>query len=102
MIPITKPGKENSTGVSKFRPISLINMGGKVLEKLLINRIMNRVYSNDLMNHNQFGFTPKKSAIDASLAVMEFLEGGMRESYITILVGLNVKVHLMQLGGRVF
>jgi len=33
IIPITKPGKENSTNVSKFRPISLINVGGKVLEK---------------------------------------------------------------------
>jgi len=38
IIPITKPGNENSTEVSKFRPISLINTAGKVLEKLLINR----------------------------------------------------------------
>jgi hypothetical protein len=39
IIPIRKPGKENSTEVSKFRPISLINTAGKV-KKLLINRIM--------------------------------------------------------------
>jgi hypothetical protein len=60
IIPITKPCKENSTEVSKFRPTSLINVGGKVLEKILINRIMHHVYSNNLLNHNQFGFTPKK------------------------------------------
>jgi hypothetical protein len=35
LFPITKPGKNNSEGVSKFRPISLKNTGGKVLEKLL-------------------------------------------------------------------
>jgi len=58
IIPIAKPGKENSTEVSKFRPISLINVGGKVLEKILINRIMHHVYTNNLMNQNQFGFTP--------------------------------------------
>ena len=81
IIPIMKPGKENSTDVSKYRPISLINVGGKVLEKLLINRIMHHVYSNDLLNHNQFGFTPKKRAIDATLAVKEFLEEGMREAF---------------------
>ena len=40
IVPIVKPGRENSTAVSKFRPISLLNVGAKVLEKLLINRIM--------------------------------------------------------------
>ena len=39
LIPIVKPGKENNDDVSKYRPISLLNTGGKVLEKLLINRI---------------------------------------------------------------
>ena len=91
IIPITKPGKENSSQVSKFRPISLINVGGKVLEKLLINRIMHHIYSNNLMNPNQFGFTPKKSATDAAIAVKEYLQVGMREGHIAILVSLDVK-----------
>jgi hypothetical protein len=30
MIPIVKPGKGNSDEPSKFRPISLLNVGGKV------------------------------------------------------------------------
>ena len=33
---IVKVGKENSLDSSKYRPISLLNLGGKVLEKLLI------------------------------------------------------------------
>jgi hypothetical protein len=57
--------------VSKFRPISLINVGGKVLEKILINRITHYLHNNNLLNQNQYGFTPKKSAIDAALAVKE-------------------------------
>jgi len=91
IIPITKPGKETSKDVTKFRPISLINVGGKVLEKLLINRIMHHVYSNNLLNHNHFGFTPKKSAIDAALAVKECLEEGMIQGHIAIPVSLDVK-----------
>jgi hypothetical protein len=47
-----KPGKGNSDEVSKFRPISLLNTGGKVLEKLLINRINHHVFYHDLMNIN--------------------------------------------------
>ena len=74
IIPITKPGKEISTEVSKFRPISLINVGGNVLEKFLINRIMHHIYSNNLMNSNQFGFTPKESATDAAIEVKKYLE----------------------------
>ena len=46
-----------------------MNVGGKVLEKLVTNRIMHHGYSNSLLNYNHFGFTPKKSAIDAALAV---------------------------------
>jgi hypothetical protein len=49
LIPIVKPGKENSN-MSKFRPTSLLNKGGKVLEKLLINIINHHVFSHDLMS----------------------------------------------------
>jgi hypothetical protein len=37
IIPISKPGKE------KYRPISLLNIGEKVLENFLINRINHHV-----------------------------------------------------------
>jgi len=33
IIPIIKPGKEGSQEVNKFRPISLLDIGGKVLER---------------------------------------------------------------------
>ena len=52
---------------------------------------MHHVYSNNLLNHNHFGFTPKKSAIDAALAVKEYLEEGMSEGHIAILVSLDVE-----------
>ena len=43
------------------------------------------------MNPNQCGFTPKKSPTDAAIAVNEYLEEGMREGHIAILVNLDVK-----------
>jgi ribonuclease HI len=91
VIPITKPGKEDTMEPSKFRPISLINVGGKVLEKILINRIMHHAYANNLLNGNQFGFTPKKSTTDAAITVKEFVEDGLRDGLITILVSLDVQ-----------
>jgi len=61
IIPITKPGKEDSQDPSKYRPISLLNIGGKVLEKLLVNRIMHHIYKSEYTNDSQYGFTPQKA-----------------------------------------
>ena len=52
---------------SKYRPISLLNIGGKVLEKHLINKINHHMYKNNLMTNRQFGFMPQKSTTDAAM-----------------------------------
>jgi len=73
IIPIVKPGKEDIYDVSKYRPISLLNVGGKVLENVMINRTNYRVYTNEYINKNQYGFIPQLSTIDAVMAVKEFV-----------------------------
>ena len=67
IIPIAKSGKENSMNPSKYRPISPLNIGGKVLEILLINRINHHMYKNELLTDSQYGFTPQKSTTDAAM-----------------------------------
>ena len=91
VIPILKPGKEETMYPTKYRPISLINFGGKVLEKHIINRIMHYLYTNDLLNHILFGFTPKKSTTDAAMVAKEFVEKGLRQGLNTILDSLDVQ-----------
>jgi len=76
MLPITKPGKESSEEVSKFCPISLLNIG-KVLEKVLINRINHHVYLQGCMNKNQYGFTLQKGTIDAAMEIKEIVKEGL-------------------------
>jgi hypothetical protein len=91
LIPITKPGKENSEDVSKFRPISLLNIGGKVLEKVLLNRINHHVFSHDLMNDNQYRFTTQRSTIDAARAVKNFVEESLSAGEVIVLVSQDVR-----------
>jgi hypothetical protein len=52
ILPITKPGIESSKKASKFRPIILLNIGGKVLEKLLINIINHYLFSQRFIEKN--------------------------------------------------
>ena len=91
LITITKPGKESSDDVYKFRPISPLNVGGKVLENVLINRIKYHVFSNAFMNIYQYGFTPQKGMIDAAMDVKEFVKVGLAPGDIIVLISLYVK-----------
>jgi hypothetical protein len=74
IIPIVKPGKEGSDEVNTFRPISLLDSGGHVLEKLLINRINHHAFFREHMNENQFGFRPQKITVDAAMAIKAFVQ----------------------------
>ena len=49
LIPIVKPGKEDSEEVTKFRPISLLNIEGEIMEKILITRINYWAYSTNFL-----------------------------------------------------
>ena len=74
IIPITKSGKENNMEPSKYRPIIFLNNGGKILEKLLINRINHHMQSNELIKDNQYGFIPQQSKTDAEMEVKKIIE----------------------------
>ena len=91
IIPIVKPGKEGSMDVTEYRPISLLNIDGKVLEKLLIDRINHHVFSSCLLNENQYGFFPQESTIDAALAAKDFVQGNLQQQNCVILVSLDVR-----------
>ena len=91
IIPIVKPGKEGSTEITKYRPISLLNVGKKVHEKLLIDRINHHVFSNSLLNENQYGFFPQKSTIDAALAAKGFIWETLQKKNCVRMVSLDVR-----------
>jgi hypothetical protein len=67
VIPVTKHAKENSWYPSKYRPVSLLNVGGNILEKLLINGINHHLYKDKLLTDRQFGFPPQRNTIEATI-----------------------------------
>ena len=91
IIPITKPDTQNSQNVTKHRPISILIIGGKILEKALINRINHHIHSTEFLKRNQYGFIPQTSTIDAIMAVKKFVQEGFSKGEITVTVSLDVE-----------
>jgi hypothetical protein len=91
VILITKPTKEKSLDPSKYRPISILNIGGKILEKLLINRINHHLYKHKILTDNQYGFTPHKNTADATMEAKAYIEPVLENRGIVILASLDVQ-----------
>jgi hypothetical protein len=91
LIPIVKPGKESCDDITKYRPISLLNTAAKVLEKLLNNRIMHFVHSNNLMSKDHYGFTPQTSTVDAVMAKKKYVQDSVNEGQYVEAISLDVK-----------
>jgi len=91
LIPIVKPGKEGSKEVTKFRPISLLNIEGIIMENILISRINYCVYSTNLLNNNQYGFSTQRSTMDAAMAVKNIVEEALNAGEVVILVSLDIR-----------
>jgi hypothetical protein len=91
ILPIVKPGKEEITEVTKYRLISLLNVGGKVLEKLLFDRINHHVLYNRFLNENQYGFLPQKSTADAAMAAKGFVQENLQQKKSLVMISLDVK-----------
>jgi hypothetical protein len=69
----------------------LINVAGKVLDRLMIDRIKHRVHSNAGLNSNQCGFIPQGGTVDATMVVKEIIKGNLKEKDCTSVVSLDVR-----------
>ena len=81
VIPIYKAGAKNIC--SNYRPISVISLFSKILEKCLYTQLCNYFTRNQLLNKNQYGFIKHSSTSDAVI-----------DAYNEILLNLDQKKQL--------
>ena len=85
VLPLYKRGKKNQ--IENYRPISNLCAGSKVLERLMLTRILQLDEQTDgrLTGHNQHGFKKNRSTITASIDIQSKVAALMdRDQYVAM------------------
>lgn len=86
---IRKPGKEDYTQPKSYRPIGLLSVLGKIIEKMMVTRIQWHILPT--LNNKQYGFTPQRGTEDALYDLVGFLKEGIRRKDIVLLISLDIE-----------
>ena len=76
MIVISKPNKQLYDFPKSFRPIILLNMLGKLIEKVTGERLQFQVAANDFIHLSQLEGLKFKSTINAGVALTHIIHSG--------------------------
>ena len=85
--PIPKAGK--SDDVSNLRPISLIPLPSKLIEKVVHDRICNFCNDNKLIDEKQGGFRPNYSTTSTTALYINDLYNAMNNNQVTISIYID-------------
>lgn len=77
LVLIPKPGK-SLNDPSSYRPIGLLDGLGKLLERIIQNRLLSYTEGESGLSENQFGFRRKRSTVDAIRRVTEIANKALK------------------------
>ena len=88
LIPKTSPP---SSAPNNYRPISLLPIVSKFLEKFMANILFGHLYLNSYIPPNQFGFMPMRSMTDALILACQEIHSSLDSSIPICGVFLDLK-----------
>ena len=90
MIIILKPNKSLYNLPKLFRPIVLLNTLGKLIEKVIGERIQFHVVANNFIHLSQLGGLKFKSTIDAGVVLMHIIHSSWSKNTSTSMLAFNI------------
>jgi ribonuclease HI len=91
IVVLRKPGKSDYTSPSAFRPISLLNTLGKLLEALIARRLSYYAETHRLLPDTQFGGRPGRNTEQALLVLANSIDQAWLRSKVVTLVAFDLK-----------
>ena len=90
LIPILKQDKDKTSATS-YRPISLLSCLGKLIERMVYNRIYIYLENNNLFSNKQCGFRKKHSCIDILLYLEHYIQIALRTKKVLLIVFFDIE-----------
>ena len=91
VVPVPKPNKPDYSAPKAYRPVSLMECTGKLLEKVIAKRITNDIaLYPDILPSNQFGSRPQYSTTDAALALVHRIQATRTSGYHAALILFDI------------
>jgi len=89
-IVISKPNKKLYDSPKSFRPIVLLNTMGKLIEKVIGERLQFHTVSNNFIHPSQLGSLKFKSTTDAGIALTHAIQTGWVKNLTTSTLTFNI------------
>lgn len=89
--PIPKPGKDDLTDITSYRPIGLLPVIGKIFEKLFIQRLTHHMNIRAPLSDHQFGFREQKSTSSALNKILQKVRQTKKNGEHVIAISLDIK-----------
>ncbi|KAL0812196.1 hypothetical protein ABMA28_009571 [Loxostege sticticalis] len=86
---LTKPGKSDYTHPKSYRPIGLLSILGKTLEKLLVGRLQWHLLPT--LNQRQYGFMPQRGTEDALYDLLRHVRTEICNKKSVVMVSLDIE-----------
>ena len=71
--------KDSVTSMNNYRPISLLSIFKKILEKLMYKRLISFIQRHTLFHEKQFGFREHHSTMHAALLITDKIQRAIEE-----------------------
>lgn len=87
--PIYKGGEKTLT--NNYRPISMLNVYAKIIEKVIHNRILSYVEKNKILYNSQYGFRKKSGTDNAAHEVVNYIRNELDKGRKVSAVFIDLK-----------
>lgn len=89
VVVLRKPGKDDYSHAKAYRPIGLLSILGKIMEKMMIRRV--RWHLLPKLNPRQYGFTPQRCTEDSLYDLVQHIKNNLRKKLINVVVSLDIE-----------